>query len=355
MEKTTVLDGWDNIDNMEQTTVLDGWDNITSDEDIPTRTLHQVGATLIGSLGFIANTIILIAILKAKLYRQNVILFVLNLVINNTLACATSLPYIATMAFNYTDEVDLVLCRVMGYITYSITASELLGLDLVAVNRYFLIVRYSTYLQIYNDKKNIGLMILMSWIIYPTMMLFPATDIWGSLLYDQNRFICHPFKANDSFGKFLVGFALLTSVPLLILGYTSILPKVFWSKKQVNRTRSRSVANQHISDKPRRRDVRLVSLVIVLLTTFCLMYLPFAVISIIDAKGSKYDPRIHVGLIYVAWTHCLVNPFLYALMNRQIQKAIKDLFLGADDKDAISGVTTINRSKTETASINTTL
>ncbi|XP_033753405.1 violet-sensitive opsin-like [Pecten maximus] len=337
---------------MEQTTVLDGWDNITSDEDIPTRTLHQVGATLIGSSGFIANTIILIAILKAKLYRQNVILFVLNLVINNTLACATSLPYIATMAFNYTDEVDLVLCRVMGYITYSIITSELLGLDLVAVNRYFLIVRYSTYLQIYNDKKNIGLMILMSLTIYPIMLLFPATNIWGKLMYDRNRFLCHPFKANDSFAKFFFGFALVTSVPLLIFVYASILPKVLRTHRQVNQKRSRS---QHISDKPRRQDVQLVSLVTVPLITFCLMYLPFASISLVDPTGSKYDPRILTVLVYVAWAHCLVNPFLYALMNRKIQKAMKDLFLGADDKDVISGVTTIRRSKTETASIDTNL
>lgn len=359
-QTTVVLDALVNIsshtDILEQTTVLDVWENISSNyTDIITRPLHQVGATLIGSLGFFANALILIAILKAKLYRQNVILFVLNLVINNALACVISLPYIATMAFSYQSEVDMVLCRVMGYLTYSIIASELLALDLVAINRYFLIVRYSTYLEIYNNKKNIGVMILVSWMVYPTIMLFPATNVWGSLLYDRNRFICHPFKANDSFGKFLVGFALFTSVPLLVFGYTSILPKVFKTKRHIGLKRSRSAVTQPISERPRKRDVRLVSLVIGLLTTFCLMYLPFAAISVLDSTGTKYDPRIQIGLIYVTWAHCLVNPALYALMNQQIRRALKQLFFMADDKASISEVTTTKRSRTETASVDKTL
>ncbi|XP_060070756.1 melanopsin-B-like [Ylistrum balloti] len=338
---------------MEQTTILGIQDNLTSHEDVPTRTLHQVGATLIGSLGFLANMMILIAILKAKLYRQNVILFVLNLVINNALVCAISLPYIAAMSFNYTDDVNLTICKAMGYITYSITASELLGLDLVAINRYFLIVKYSTYLNIYNDKKNIAIMICLSWIVYPIMLLFPATEVWGSFTYDRNRFFCNPFKAKDSFGKFFSGFAVITSVPLLIFGYTSILPKVFKTNQQVNLTRSKSVTTKNHTDKLRRRDVRLVSLVLVLLTTFCLMYLPFAVLSIIDPTTSAVNPRMHIAFLYVAWAHCLVNPVLYAVLNSQIRKAIKDLFIVVDDKDGISGITTVSISRTGLNSIDT--
>ncbi|OWF43214.1 G-protein coupled receptor moody-like isoform X2 [Mizuhopecten yessoensis] len=324
---------------MEQTTVLGSWDNSTSKEEISTRTLHQVGAPLVATLGFIANTLILIAVLKAKLYRQNVILFVLNLVINNALVCATSLPYIAVMAFSYSGEVNLALCQFMGYITYSIIASELLGLNLVAINRYFLIVRYRTYLEIYNKKKNIAIMIALSWIVYPVLMVFPATNVWGSMSYDRYKFLCHPFKANDSFGKFLAGFALLTTVPLIIFGYISILPKVFKTNQQVNLTRS--------NDKPRKREVRLVSLVIVLLSTFCFMYLPFAIMSIIDPTTSLYDPKIHISFVYVAWAHCLVNPLLYAVMNRQIRRAIKDLFLVPGGKNAVSGITTVNHSRTD--------
>ncbi|OWF43215.1 G-protein coupled receptor moody-like [Mizuhopecten yessoensis] len=332
---------------MEQTTVLSSLDNSTSNEKISTRSLHQVGAPLIATLGFIANTLILIAIIKAKLYRQNVILFVLNLVINNALVCASSLPYIAVMAFSYSGEVNLALCQFMGYITYSITASELLGLNLVAINRYFLIVRYSTYLEIYNKKKNIAIMIAVSWIVYPVLMVFPATNVWGSMSYDRYRFLCHPFKTNDSFGKFLVGFALLTTVPLIIFGYISILPKVFKTNQQVNLTRSKSVITKRTADKPRKREIRLVSLVIMLLTSFCFMYLPFAIMSIIDPTTSLYDPKIHIGFVYVAWAHCLVNPLLYAVMNRQIRRAIKDLFLVPGGKDVVSGITTVNQSRTD--------
>ncbi|XP_069133815.1 protein trapped in endoderm-1-like [Argopecten irradians] len=291
------------------------------------RFYHNIAATITSVVGFPANLAILVAIFKTKLHRHVGTVFILNLVINNMVVCVTCLPYISILSFTVpdlsTEGVNLGFCRFMGYIAYSIKGSELFGLVLISVNRYLIVVHFGKYQQIYSSRWNIIKMLVLSWMIYPLVLLFPLTELWGKLEYDPNRFFCQPFYAQNSFKRFLLPFAMISSIPVILYCYVGILIRFWISKETINaiRSKSRSSNSSIIHGKYTRRDMRLVVMVMLILTTFFFLYMPFVVMSVLDPQMKIYSPILHLTFIYMSWARCLVNPLVYSIMNPRIRNA----------------------------------
>ncbi|XP_021368225.1 protein trapped in endoderm-1-like [Mizuhopecten yessoensis] len=291
------------------------------------RFYHNIAATIMAVIGFPANLAITVAIFKTKLHKHVGTVFILNLVINNMVVCITCLPYISILSFTVPDSttsgLNLAFCKFMGYIAYSIKGSELLGLVLISMNRYLIVVHFSKYQQIYNSRINIIKMLVVSWSIYPLVLLFPVTELWGILEYDPNRFFCQPFFANNSFKRFLLPFALITSIPVILYCYVGILIRFWISKETIYalRSKSRTSSSTAVHGKYTRRDMRLVVMVMLILTTFFFLYMPFVVMSVLDPQMKIYSPLLHLTFIYMSWARCLVNPLVYSIMNPRIRNA----------------------------------
>ncbi|XP_021368227.1 protein trapped in endoderm-1-like [Mizuhopecten yessoensis] len=292
-----------------------------------TQLLHNVAATTIASLGFITNASTILAIIKTRLYREAAILLVLNLIMLNLIPCVFSLPYISYLSFTHQErvagKVDDTLCKIMGFLTYSMVGSEILGLILICTNRYILVVHFDKYQQIYKRKFNVVVMLVVSWSIYPILLIFPASEVWGQLKYDPQRFFCHPFNG-DSYSSFLTLLTVGVSMPILAFCYIAMIYKVWTSKFKVDASRSIHQSTYQPNKPGTRRykqERQLVITVILILTTFTLLYTPFILLSILDQDDSKYDPIIIIACLYTAWSHTVINPLVYSFRNSHILKA----------------------------------
>jgi hypothetical protein len=72
--------------------------------------------------------------------------------------------------------------------------------------------------------------------------------------------------------------------------------------------------------------VKMPFMIIWILTTFGALYLPYLFVQGTDPDAVKYNIRIHIVTVYIAWTHLLCNPVIYAVFNKQIQIALRKLF-----------------------------
>ncbi|XP_069131672.1 protein trapped in endoderm-1-like [Argopecten irradians] len=294
-----------------------GFDSVSME----TILLHNVAATTIATLGCVANIGTIVAIIKTRLHQEAAMLFVLNLIILNLIPCVSTLPYIAYLSFtdrdpHLTKKADTTFCRIMGYFTYSIVGTEIIGLILISVNRYILIVHFNKYEQIYKRRWNKILMLAVSWSIYPIILLLPVTEAWGQFKYDHTRFFCHPFN-KDSFGTFIAIFC-GSSLPVLAFCYIAMIKKVWKSRFMVNArpTIQRATVQTLTSYTRYKQDMHLIITVILILTTFSVLYTPFLVISIFPTR----DPMIVVSSVYTGWTHCVINTLVYSLRNSHILK-----------------------------------
>ncbi|XP_060078536.1 protein trapped in endoderm-1-like [Ylistrum balloti] len=295
--------------------------NITGLEyvSVETKLLHNVIATTIACLGCITNISTILAIIKTRLHREAAMLLVLNLIVLNLIPCVFTLPYISYLSFTHSmvsEPVDNTVCKIMGFLTYCIVGTEVIGLILVSMNRYILVVHFDKYEQIYKRRCNLAIMLVMSWSIYPVILIFPALEVWGEFKYDPYRFFCHPFN-KDSFGSFLILFTGGVSLPLLTVCYIGMIYKVWTSRFKVNASRSNQQSIEMSTTIRRyKQELHLVISVILILTTFAMLYIPFLVISFL----SKEDSIAEIISLYIAWTHCVVNALVYSLRNTHILK-----------------------------------
>lgn len=283
------------------------------------RIIHNVLATLMSVIGFLLNFVIILTIVRYRLYRQTVIVFILNLSILYCISSGVSLTYISYNSFTiYTNQpFSEKTCRGLGFITYATVGSELTALLLISFNRYTLIVHMDKYNKIYGKHRNVGIMLCASWMVYILLFMMPTTEVWGTMIYDKNRFICQPFLIGDSFSKFIAYFAAGTTMPPLIFCYIGIIWKVNSTKRKLNK----------VSDKnTTKRPMKMPFMIIAILTTFGVFYLPYIFVQGTDSNAEKYDIRVHIVTVYLAWAHLLFNPILYAIFNQHIQLALKKLF-----------------------------
>ena len=133
--------------------------NTTNVETITTdvRLIHNILATFLSIVGFIFNFVILVAIVRYRLYKQTVIIFILNLTVLYCLSCGFSLAYIAynSFAIYSMEHPKSILCRVFGFITYTVVGTELTALCLISFNRYCLIVHMEKYRNIYRKRNDV--------------------------------------------------------------------------------------------------------------------------------------------------------------------------------------------------------
>lgn len=302
----------------------------TEDDQVSSsvRILHNVCSTTIAITGFIANFLTIIAILKSRLNQQTGIPFILNLMGNNCLACVISLPLISASSFMPHINFTHTECVIIAYITESILGTELLALILISLNRYILIVHLDIYHKIFSERRNTVIMIVSSWLVYPILLLFPVTQIWGSFLYDKNRFICHPFLIDDGFGRFIIAFALITTIPPLVYSYLAIVYKVWSSRRKINLLQSTSNTNESEEREKLRNknDMQLVLTVILILTTFGILYVPFLSMALMDPQMIKFDIILHISSIYIGWLHCVINPIVYSVINSHTKQACSRIF-----------------------------
>ena len=290
-----------------------------------TRMLHHIASIVFIVTGIPANLIPIAGIIRSKLYRQVANVFILNLAINNTIVCCLILPYISFSSFivmGYDEGVDNSLCRFVGWLTYSMCGAETLGIVLVSLNRFIIVVYHEKYHMIFKRKFNVIAMLAFSWLIYPIWFIFPATEVWGKLLYDPQRFFCHPFVIIDSFSYSIIIFLIVTTIPVLAITYVAIVNKVWVTGRKVSIGRSISKDTKESKVKLKRRsEKQLVMTVIIIITSFLSLYIPFLIMSVIDPGMEKYSPIAHVATLYVAWAHCIIDPIIYTLMNTQIKTA----------------------------------
>ena len=110
------------------------------------QTFHQVFSVLLPILGSVTNLVCILLVIYGGLFRQSRFAFFLNFLVCNFLMCSVALPFWTIFAFSPTAAIDSsTLCRVQGYVMFSIAGTGRLNIALLSVNHYVCIVKYTWY------------------------------------------------------------------------------------------------------------------------------------------------------------------------------------------------------------------
>ena len=273
--------------------------------------------TLILSFSLVANSITLLVMLLNR--RRETIQTIPNMLVASlavtdlclgVLVSALSGPVaLVTSRWPFNDWI----CQFYGYISITLAAASIHTLVLMAVNRFFRIVKPSKYRRFFTKKKTI-IMILMSW-LHSMCAPLPYFLSGKKMVFHPSKFFCYLRIDSGAFGAaFLV--AVYVGIPSCIIFYCYL--RIFKTIRSHNN-------NLHLPDNGINsvnvEEIKVARTLFMIVVSFNLCWAPVLLIDIVDTILGRYTfPReAYVAYTFLANISSALNPLIYGVLNKNFR------------------------------------
>ena len=262
---------------------------------------------------FVGNVLTLLVMILNPRMRTIPNMFVTSLAVSDLsfgvfMVCPLGVPVsvLSQWPFNHTT------CQYQGYITIALSVASIHTMALMAVNRYFRIVKPSKYRR-YFTKKKAMVMILVSW-LYSILVPFPYVLSGHKMIFHPAKFIC--FLNIDT--------TALISFETVFVGIPSCI--IFYFYFRIFKTVRSHNNNLHLSgngiNAVNVEEVKVARTLFVIVVFFNLCWTPVLVIDLVDIiRGMWTFPReAYVAYSVLATLSAALNPFIYGVLNRNFRR-----------------------------------
>ena len=216
-----------------------------------------------------------------------------------------------------------VICSISGYLFFAMANATLYSLLLIALSRYFKVVKPQLYNSIFFKNKNRPrILVALCWIV-PLVTCSPPLYGWGSYRFYPESTLC-TFEwsfnwLNTSYMIFLV----VTQPSPYIIGwcYFKIYNTVRRNRIQIcTRSNRAACQNAHSAENMCIHTTVGIACVVVL------CWFPKALLVILLSAGRQgLDLPLMISS-YLVFLTCCLNPVVYGILNPQFKPAFKALY-----------------------------
>ena len=264
---------------------------------------------------FFGNSLTLLVMLLNRQMRTIPNMFVTSLALSDLLtgiltAGPLSLPALVTSQWPFNNTA----CQFQGITVITLNVASIYTLCLMAVNRYYRIVKPSRY-QRYFTKKKAMIMILSTWFYSICCGSLPFVLSGHKMVFYPSKFFCFYPIENSAFMAF--GIPLYMGIPTCVTLYCYF--RIFTTVRNHNR-------NFHLSGNPLSsvnvQDVKVVRTIFVIVVFYNLCWIPVVFVHFVD---TIYERLAFPREVYVAKTFLLTissnfNPVIYGVLNKSFRK-----------------------------------
>ena len=275
---------------------------------------------IIMATAILGNCLVCWAVYRTKRMRTTVNYYVISLAVSDVVMGVVAMPFTEGSAIVGRWIFGHAACQFVGIIIPILALASILNLTIMAVSRYFKIVKPDLHRKWFKRRYVMGA-IFLSWL----------TAILASTPYWRHEQKFHPGKLLCIFdlSKVTKTFALAAPLgfictPMLIISvsYYKIFHAVSahnnWVKRQNNliHPNSRGISVE---------DVTVTKTILLIIVGFTLCWTPFVVIDIAAVFQGQYTfPRsAYVLYTYMGGLSSAVNPVIYGFMNRRFRSEFK--------------------------------
>lgn len=290
-------------------------------------------------IGLPSNFIIIVIILKQKLYKLPTHILLLNLVISDFLLCLLYMPFtvIASFAGSYIfGSSDYTRCRLCegGLIFTALTFFSVWTLGLISVDRFIYIKFPFSYEKTVTKVRTV-ITVIVAWLLSIFVALLPLTG-FGHITLSYNLLTCMvnlfgetPLTRNINYMIFLIA---LGVIPVIVIVITSIWIACI-ARKQIGKvydstSREDKCERKQIQKVKNKKQVALLKVFGGILIANFITWIPVIIYSIVSIVVSS-DDIPHWVFLFVFGTfimHSVLYPFIEGIIIPDIRNAFKKVF-----------------------------
>ena len=312
--------------------------------DLPHRSnvtiaLESTIAVLIAIFSLVGNALIIAAFRKHKVLRTIPNLLVVNLSIVDIFAALTTHPLLASVLIQGAWRMGKETCEYQAILSSFLFTISHLSITLISLNRYFVIVHYKKYTQIFT--KPLTRLFLMSIWIFSSLLVLSHLMTQEKMTFHNKEAVCA--ISNKSFAPqslITVAFGNITFFATVFFN-SAIFKSVRSHRKQVSITFNSntfqgsyensegkrnawksSSLHKRSRNAIRNEDFYIARKILIVTSFYTLCWLPQGILKNASLANVEFSRTIWMTSTFCMQLTSCLNPVLYGLLNRKLRKTI---------------------------------
>lgn len=272
---------------------------------------------LVDVISLLGNVLVFAVAYKNRRRLTITDILIIALSLTDLLVALTVMPLSAGALITGVWLYNRWLCLFQGFCVITFACASLNTLSVIAVNRYYCVVKYNDYRRVFCTKRTLGYLILV-WLAAFCFSLPPLLFSANDYAFQAGKVLCvYPFEINLAYTVCLD--VLFIGVPTATIGYC------YWHVFRTVQQRNRAVSGKGqelTTSRMNIQEANITKTLIVVVVGFALCWLPVLVMDTIDVvTGDLILPRqLYLFYTFMVFLSSTINPFIYALVNKRFRK-----------------------------------
>ena len=283
--------------------------------------IETVLFAVINVAAFFGNLLTFYAVYRNHRLRTLPNMFVIALAVSDILMSTCCMPFTVATLFLGEWIFGDPFCTVHGYESYTFGIVSMLTMEVIAVSRYFCVVKPMKYPVLFT-KRRILIYIAVIWCLAFIGALSPFFLSFFGYEFQAGKVMClYIFESNIAFTVPSELFFIIT--PLIIIAFCYV--KVFYTVSKANRVFSRENNPQQL--RANVEEAKVTKTLAAVVVGFACCWLPISVMDSIDSvRGEHSLPReAYLTYSFLCYLSSTINPIIYGAMNKQFRQEYKHI------------------------------
>ena len=278
--------------------------------------IEATALILVDITALIGNALVFAVAYRNRRRHTITDLLIVALSLTDLLVALTVMPLSAGSLISGVWLYNRSVCLFQGFCIITFATASLNTLSVIAVNRYFCVVRPNDYRTIFSLKKTLGY-IAFVWLLACSFSISPLVFGREDYAFQPGKVLCvYPFEINVAYTVCLDIFFI--GIPTIAICFC------YWRVFRTVRGRNRVMTgnDDELTSRVHVQETNITKTLVFVLVGFAFCWLPVLVMDTIDVvTGALILPRqLYLFYTFMVFLSSTINPFIYALVNKRFRR-----------------------------------
>ena len=284
---------------------------------------------IICTVSIIGNTTLFVLFLRSKTLRTTSNGYLLNLAFADLLVSVLNMPVTVVTIIEQRWIFGETACTFLGFTTMLSFVSSVMSLAMIAINRFYYVVRWKTYRSIFTLRNSV-LFGAIVWLISLIASLPPLFG-WADYRYIPGKSHCFVFwRSGVTYMYVMLTICFFGPPTVMSLSYYHILrftreARIRVGQHLVSRNLKSDDEMASYGGCPRMtsEEVKITYTLLIVVACFMICWTPFVVTMFIAVYYPQPLPRsADIITLLLGYMNSMLNPMVYGIRSRAFRKAI---------------------------------
>ena len=303
---------------------------------------------IICAVSIFGNITLFVILTRRKTLRTIANGFLLNLAFADLLVSVLNMPITVVTIVKQRWIFGDRACKLLGFTTMLSFVSSVMSLAMIAINRYFYVVRWKSYHSIFTPRRSV-LFVGIVWLMC-VLLSIPPLFGWAEYRYIPGKSYCFVSWSSDVYYMyFMLTICFFGPLSVVFVSYFNILKFTREAKRRLNRHSKKKKSQEDtqtaqgndipVNQKRRTRfnmtqdEVKITNTLLIVVAGFLACWTPFAITMFIDVYSPFSLPRsVDIGTLLLGYANSMCNPLVYGIRNQAFRREMFRLYAGCGSK-----------------------